>query len=242
MHTHMHARTHTYTQKAKPLASAKWSRRPSEVPEVLWASAGKFIRGRASTPQVGQYHAQGDGVGTWNPIWTTPISRHGQQFDICFPSYHQAPIDVTAGWAASPVYARSQFNSWVSWSNMRNVSSKEITKVSWVGIKPTTFRLAGQYPDHLAMLPLTHAHTCGHTQAHTHTRADTHKHARALSYAPTHTRTNTRTHAHTCTCMHRHTRTNTHRETHHLLLWCSCLSCSLLTVTELAAWASVADS
>jgi len=32
--------------------------------------------------------------------------RHGQQFDICFPSLHQVPIDVTAGWAASPVGTR----------------------------------------------------------------------------------------------------------------------------------------
>jgi len=47
--------------------------------------------------------SQGDGVGTLGPTWTTPISRHGQQFDICFPSYYQVPIDVTAGWAASLV-------------------------------------------------------------------------------------------------------------------------------------------
>ena len=43
--------------------------------------------------------SQGDGVGTRSPTWTTPISGHGQQFDICFPSYYQVPIDVTAKWS-----------------------------------------------------------------------------------------------------------------------------------------------
>jgi len=27
-----------------------------------------------------------------------PLTRHGQQFDICFPSYYQVP---TAGWAGA---------------------------------------------------------------------------------------------------------------------------------------------
>jgi len=36
-----------------------------------------------------------------------PISGHGQQFDISFPSYYQVPIDVTPGWAASLVNTRS---------------------------------------------------------------------------------------------------------------------------------------
>jgi len=31
-----------------------------------------------------------------SPTWTTLISEHRQQFDIRFPSYYQAPIDVTA--------------------------------------------------------------------------------------------------------------------------------------------------
>ena len=30
------------------------------------------------------------------------IAKHGQQFDICSRSYYQVPIDVAAGWAASP--------------------------------------------------------------------------------------------------------------------------------------------
>ena len=65
--------------------------------------------GRASVQQVGLYHVQGDGMGTQSPTWITPISGHGQQFDICFPSYYQVPIDVTAGWAASLVNTRSPF-------------------------------------------------------------------------------------------------------------------------------------
>ena len=38
------------------------------------------------------------------------------QLGICFPSLHQVPIDVTAGWAASPVDTRPPdpyLNSWV---------------------------------------------------------------------------------------------------------------------------------
>jgi len=61
--------------------------------------------------QVELCHVQGDGVGTRGPTWTTPISGHGQHFDIFFPSYYQVSIDVIAGWAASPVYTRSPFNS-----------------------------------------------------------------------------------------------------------------------------------
>ena len=56
---------------------------------TIRASASKTTWGRTSTPQVGLYHVQGDGVGTQSPTWTTPISGHGQQFDICFPSWHQ---------------------------------------------------------------------------------------------------------------------------------------------------------
>jgi len=96
-HTTLHARTHahahtqtTHTHKlhthklrthTKSLAAAKRSRRPSGMlgclgtTQVLWASAGKSTRGRASTPQVGLYHAQGDGVSTRSPNWTTPISH-----------------------------------------------------------------------------------------------------------------------------------------------------------------------
>jgi len=37
------------------------------------------------------------------PSGSHPLARHGQQFEICFPSLNQVPIDATAGWAASPV-------------------------------------------------------------------------------------------------------------------------------------------
>ena len=47
-----------------------------------------------------------------NEMWTV---------GICFPSLHQVPDDVTAGWAASPVGTRPpgpHFNGWVDWSNV----------------------------------------------------------------------------------------------------------------------------
>ena len=102
--------------------------------------------------------------------------RHGQ-LSICFPSLHQVPIDVTAGWAASPVGTRSpgtHFNSWVDWSSVSKVScsrnNNNNTKVSQLGIEPGTFRLQGRCPNHLAMLPhTTHTHTCnGHANTHGH--------------------------------------------------------------------------
>ena len=64
--------------------------------QALRASAGKSTWGRVSAPQMGLYHALGNGVSTCSPTWTTPINGHGRQFDICFPSYFQVPIDVTA--------------------------------------------------------------------------------------------------------------------------------------------------
>jgi len=73
------------------------------ITQVLRASAGKSTWGRASTPQVGLYHVQGDGVGTQS---LKPISGHAQQFEICFPSNCQ---DVAAGWAASLVNTRFPF-------------------------------------------------------------------------------------------------------------------------------------
>jgi len=43
--------------------------------QVLGASAGRSIRGRAGAPHMRLYHAQDDGVGTQGPTWTTPISE-----------------------------------------------------------------------------------------------------------------------------------------------------------------------
>ena len=85
--------------------------------------------------------------------------RHGQ-LSICFPSLHQVPIDVTAGWATSPVGTRPpgpHFNSWVDWSKFLAQGNNK-TKVAQLGIEPGTFRLPGGHPNHLAMLP-QHTHT-----------------------------------------------------------------------------------
>ena len=93
-HTHTHTlahkrthtlHTHTYTHKAKSLAAAYRSHRPSEKLGCL----GKSTWERASTLQVGLYHAHGDGMGTRSRTWTTPISGHGQHFDSCFPGNNQ---------------------------------------------------------------------------------------------------------------------------------------------------------
>ena len=57
--------THAHTKEKKKLAATKWSCRPSETlgclgtTQVLRVSAGKFTRGKASTSQVGLYHAHG---------------------------------------------------------------------------------------------------------------------------------------------------------------------------------------
>ena len=109
-HTHTHTLTHTHTHahtKAKQgkvssgriaVTPTQWSTGYLGTNQALWASAGKSTWRRASTSQVMLNHAQGDGVGTQSPTWTTPISGHG---DICFPSYYQVPIDVIAGWTGA---------------------------------------------------------------------------------------------------------------------------------------------
>ena len=73
---------------------------------------------------------QGDGVGTRSPTWTTPISRHGLQFDISFPIDYQVPIDVTVGTPGPHLY------SWVDWSNVSKVLAQgntNNTKVATAG-------------------------------------------------------------------------------------------------------------
>ena len=50
--------------------------------------------------------------------------RQGE-LGICFPSLHQVPIDVTVGWAASPVDngpPGPHLYSWIDWSNVSKVS------------------------------------------------------------------------------------------------------------------------
>jgi len=116
----------------------------------LWASAGKSTWGKASTPQVGLYHAQGDCVGTQSPTWTTPISGHGQQCDICFPSYYQVPIDATAGWAASPVHTHTHTHTDTHTHTHTHTRARM----------------------HTYTQSCTHSHT--HTHTHTHTRNHAH--------------------------------------------------------------------
>ena len=65
--------------------------------QALGASASKSTWERAITPQVGLYNSQGNGVSAQSPTWTTPINGHGQQFDICFPSFHQVPLMLQLG-------------------------------------------------------------------------------------------------------------------------------------------------
>jgi len=60
--------------------------------QALWASAGKSTWGRAGTPQVGLYHAQGDGVGTKSPTWTTPISGHDSNLTFASPVITRYPL------------------------------------------------------------------------------------------------------------------------------------------------------
>ena len=106
-HTHIHTRacththTHTHThKKAKSLAAAWRSCRPSEALVPVHESGAMSQCWQIHLEEgwcLRLNHAQGDGVGTQGPTWTTPISGNGQQFDICFPSYYQVPIDVTAG-------------------------------------------------------------------------------------------------------------------------------------------------
>ena len=85
--------------------------------------------------------------------------RHGQS-SICFPSLHQVPIDVTAGWAASPVGTRPpgpHFNSWVDWSNVSKVSCSRKQQQHQSGP-------AGNRTWNLLITRRTHTH------AHTHTK------------------------------------------------------------------------
>jgi len=51
------------------------------------------------------------------------------------PDLDQVPIDVTAGWAASSVYTRSPFNSWVDWSNVGKVSYSRNNNTSVLSVE-----------------------------------------------------------------------------------------------------------
>ena len=78
------------------LGAAKQSHPPSKTvgclstTQALRASAGKSTWGRAKAPQVGLYRV----LGWWcgypkSHLDPQPLVKHGQQFDICFPSYYQ---------------------------------------------------------------------------------------------------------------------------------------------------------
>ena len=90
--------------------------------QALRVSASKSIWGRASTLQMGCTMSLDDGVGTQSPTRSTPISETWTAVDICFPSYYQVPIDVTARWAPSLVNTSSYLYSWVDWSSVSKLS------------------------------------------------------------------------------------------------------------------------
>jgi len=59
--------------------------------------------------------------------------KHGQQLEICFPSYYQLPIDVTAGWVGFHLTAGTKVKFLAQGNNNINVA--------WLGIEPGTFQL-----------------------------------------------------------------------------------------------------
>ena len=79
---------HTHNQSLQLLLLASGHAKPVKH-WGSWELIRRYEPVLANPPEVllGLYHAQGDDVGTQSPTWTTPISGHGQQFDICFPSY-----------------------------------------------------------------------------------------------------------------------------------------------------------
>jgi len=188
-HTHAHVHAHTGSDsnthiyrhicKAKSLAAVKMTSGTLGylgTNQVLWVSAGKSTWGRASTLLVGLYHAKGNGVGAQCPTRTTPISRQGQQFDICFISYYQV---LTAGWAVSPVGARSPFDGWVN-VNKVSCSSKQqyqsVLRRIWtynLSINRPKAWLLGYAAPHIHI----HAHICTHTLTLWHTHECFYTHA-----------------------------------------------------------------
>jgi len=80
-----------------------------------------------------------------------PWAKHGLQLNICFPSYYQVPIDVTARWAT---FLGPHLYSWVDWVKFLAQENNN-TNVATLEIKPTTFQFVGLCPDHW----LTYIHT-----------------------------------------------------------------------------------
>ena len=126
----------TQALEANPPGAGPVTRRTTA--QVSWREAAE-----PKVPQQPQHHQVRQG-----------------QLGICFPSLHQLPIDVTAGWAAPQLTPGPHLNSWVECSNVSKVScprKQHHLKVVQLGIKLGTFRLPGRCPNHLAI----------HTQ-HTH--------------------------------------------------------------------------
>ena len=88
-HKHIYIPVHMHTKaKAKSMASCH------QVVTLTQLSTGVPGHYSGTESQCWQIHLgrastwhQGDGVGTWNPTWTTPISWHAKHCDICFPSF-----------------------------------------------------------------------------------------------------------------------------------------------------------
>ena len=126
--------------------------------------------GRTSNPQEAVPCLTVEGVGTQSPTCTfTCYMRHGQ-LSICFPSLHQVSIDVTAGWAASPVGTRPpgpHFNSWVDWSNVSKISCPRKQK-----------HQSGPAGNQTWNFSITRASTHPYPRTHTHTHKASGSHAK----------------------------------------------------------------
>ena len=175
-HARTHARTHTYTRKqckrkTKPPAAMRNIAITAPLGCLCTTQAlkpcaadppGAGLVTRRRTVQVSWREVVEPSTTTSTPLSETRTLGH------CFPSLHQVPIDVTAGWAASPVDTRPpgpHLNSWVDWNNVRKVScsrKQQKHQSGSNGNRTWDLRLPGRCPNHLAMLH-THIYSCMHT-------------------------------------------------------------------------------
>ena len=91
---------------------------------VLWVITGLILMGYWLVTCRRLYHVSQ--VRIWAPKIPPGSSPTMQDMD----SWHlllREPIDVTAGWAASPVDTRPHSNNWVDWSNVSKVSCSTAT-------------------------------------------------------------------------------------------------------------------
>ena len=135
--------------------------------QVLRVSAGMPSWDKTSNLQEAVPCLTGESVGNQSPTWTLNCYMRHEQLSICFSSLLQVPIDVTAGWAASPVGTRPpgpHYNSWVDWSNENNFLSQENdnnTKVASAGNRTWNLLITRLMP-----LPLGYAALHKHTHTH----------------------------------------------------------------------------